>query len=98
MLASLLTKGQIAELLGTTPGVAATLLAEKGIHPIDLGRGRGRGLRWYSLAVDTVIRQMHDDAQPKEKRPVPRLPKPGLVQGRSVHDLYAELTGQTKVQ
>lgn len=99
MLASLLTKAQIAERLGTTPGVAASLLAEKGVHPVDLGRGRGRGARWYSIAVDAVMRQMHDDAQPKEKRPPLRLPKAGLISGRSVNDLYAELTGApAKVQ
>ncbi len=98
MSAAFLTKAQIAQRLGTTPGVAASLLAEKGVHPVDLGRGRGRGARWYSLAVDTAMRQMHEDAQPKEKRPPLRLPKSGLVQGRSVNDLYAELTGKTKIQ
>lgn len=98
MLASLMTKAQIAERLGTSPGVAASLLAEKGVFPVDLGRGRGRGVRWYSLAVDAAVRQMHDEAQPKEKRPTPRFSKPGLIQGRSAKELYAELTGQTEIQ
>ena len=98
MFASLLTKAQIAERLGTSPGVAAALLAEKGIHPVDLGRGRGRGVRWYSLAVDAAMREMHDAAQPKTKALPVRLPKPGLVLGRSVSELYAELTDTPKMQ
>ena len=98
MLTALLNKMQIAERMGTTPGVAASLLAEKGVYPVDLGRGRARGLRWYSVAVDAVMRDMHDQAQPKEKRPTVRLARTGLVQGRSVSELHAELTARPVLQ
>jgi hypothetical protein len=89
---------QIAERFGTTPGVAAAILSEKGVLPIDLGRGRGKGLRWYSQAVEIVLRQMHDEAQAKVVRKPVRLPRCGLVQGRSANELYAELTGSGKLQ
>ena len=36
----LIGKRDIAAMLGTSPGVAASILAGKGIHPIDLGAGR----------------------------------------------------------
>ena len=98
---ALLNKKQIAERLGTSPGIASRLLAEKGVKPIDFGRGRCRGLRWYSAAVEAVILQMHEDAQDKttkERKTPVRVPKPGLILGRSINDLYAELTREHKIQ
>lgn len=95
-----LTRAQIAERLETTAGVAAALLAEKGVRPVDWGRGRGRGLRWYAPAVEQAAREMHEEAQEKNIK-IPKrttLPKTGLVVGRSVNDLYAELTSDNKMQ
>lgn len=100
MSATLLNKEQLAQRMGTTPGIAARLLLDKGVSPVDLGCGRGRGLRWYSLAVDTVIRQIHEEAQqlaaPGKK--IVRKPKKYTVLGRSVQDLYEELTNHDKLQ
>ena len=88
----LLNKDQIAERLGTTPGVAVNILSEYGLKPVDLGRGRGRGRRWYASAVDAVIYQMHEDAQDKKvsQRRVHVLPR--LIRGRPFKEIYADLT------
>ena len=94
----LLNKDQIAERLGTTAGIAGRILSEHGVNPVDLGRGRGRGKRWYASAVDAVIFQMHESAQ--DKKPSPRRVRvgPHLVLGKSVNELYAELTAGTRTQ
>ena len=94
----LLTKDQIAERLGTTAGVASRILSEHGVKPVDLGRGRGCGKRWYASAVDAVIFRMHEDAQ--DKKPAPRRVqvRPHLVRGKSAKELYAELTAGTLTQ
>ena len=47
----LLRRKDIAAMLGTSPGVAASILAQRGVHPIDFGLGRGRGPRWLESAV-----------------------------------------------
>ena len=52
-------KRVIAAMLGTSPGVAASILEGKGIHPIDLGAGRCRGLRWLEAAVQQAVRDMY---------------------------------------
>ena len=54
-------------MLGTTPGVAASILAARGVQPIDFGIGRGRGRRWLESAVRQVMLDMHNAAQPKAK-------------------------------
>jgi hypothetical protein len=90
----LLTKLQIAERLGTTPALAARLLSEQGVSPIDFGRGRGRGLRWYSAAVDAALLRLHEESQKPQPKKRPRLPMRtvGLVLGRNKKELYEELT------
>lgn len=96
-----LNKQQIAERFGTSANIASRLLSENGVSPVDLGPGRCRGLRWFAPAVEAVIRQMHDDAQPKDcptKKKRNRPVHSGIILGRSVNDLYAELTGDSKVQ
>ena len=52
----LLRQQDIAAMLGTSPGVAASILAARGVHPIDFGIGRSRGRRWLSSAVKMCIR------------------------------------------
>ncbi len=66
-------KEDIAELFGTTSGVAEETLKKAGVMPIDLGRGRGCGKRWLLSAVMNAIRTIHDKAQPRPARP--RSPK-----------------------
>lgn len=67
-----LRKEEVAAMLGSSPGVAASILRKAGIEPIDLGRGRGRGLRWLESAVQTAILALHNKAQPKQKKHVAR--------------------------
>lgn len=63
----LLRQADIAAMLGTSPGVAASILARHGVQAIDFGRGRARGRRWLESAVKQAMLDMHDDAQPKPK-------------------------------
>ena len=80
----LLRQQDIAAMLGTTPGVAASILAARGVHPIDFGIGRSRGRRWLSSAVRQVMLDMHEAAQPKAKtartphHPPPTSARPGI--------------------
>lgn len=64
----LLRKKEIAAMLGTSPGVAASILSARGVHPIDFGRGRSRGLHWLESAVVAAIRGIHAEAQPQPKK------------------------------
>lgn len=48
---------------------ARKVLAAHGVQPVDLGPGRGNGLRWHRRAVMTVIDTLHAEAQAKEKVP-----------------------------
>ncbi len=97
----LLCKKDVAAMLGTSPGVAASILAEHGIYPIDFGRGRSRGQRWLESAVRQTLLAMHEAAQPKAKKQ--RVPKPpaGLPTARlaslSVNDVLT-LTQCPRVQ
>lgn len=59
----LLSRKEIAERLSTSPGVAVEILAQNGVQPVFLGRGRHRGYRWSSTAVDDVIVALHEAAQ-----------------------------------
>ena len=91
----LIGKREIAAMLGTTPGVAASILAGKGIHPIDLGAGRSRGLRWLESAVQQAMHDMYSEAQPKSKAPHAPRPSPACgLAGMSTDDIYRLTTGQ----
>lgn len=48
----------VAAMLGTSPGVAASILAKRGVFPVDFGMGRGRGQRWLESAVVFAMREM----------------------------------------
>lgn len=73
----LLTKRDIAATFGTSPSVAASILAGQGIMPIDFGAGRGRGARWLESAVVQTMQTMHNQAQ----KPVVSVPtKPRKLQ------------------
>jgi hypothetical protein len=94
----LLNKDQVAARLGTTAGIASRILSEHDVKPIDLGRGRGRGKRWYASAVDAVVYQMHEDAQGKKPSRRKVHVAPHLVLGKTARELYAELTSFTPTQ
>ncbi len=70
----LLKKRELAAMLGTSPGVAVSIMAEHGVAPIDWGAGRSRGYRWPESRVRDVILEMYVKAQPQSKKP--RVPKP----------------------
>ena len=95
-----LTKTQIGNLLATTPEIARRELEKRGCAPVDYGPGRSRGLRWLRAEVERIAREMHDDAQPPQPHPkkplFPRGPRP--IQGRSMAELYAELTSGDPMQ
>lgn len=63
----LLRERDVAAMLGTTPGVAASILAQRGVHAVDFGMGRGRGRRWLESAVQQVIAELHAEAQPQKR-------------------------------
>ena len=93
MIDRLLRERDIAAMLGTTPGVAASVLAAHGVCPIDLGRGRSRGRRWLESAVRQAIMAMHAEAQPRRKaRPRPLPIKAQSIANMSVGELHKLLT------
>lgn len=93
----LLRQQDIAAMLGTTPGVAASILAARGVHPIDFGIGRSRGRRWLSSAVRQVMLDMHEAAQPKAKTARNATPRPPSVKltTMSINDIYQLTQGQS---
>lgn len=70
-----LRKKDIAERLAVSIARARELLALRGVMPVDMGRGRGRGLRWLESDVDAVLRALAKEARPKEKHRAPRPPE-----------------------
>lgn len=74
MIERLLKKRELAAMLGTSPGVAVSIMAEHGVAPIDWGAGRSRGYRWPESKVRDVILEMYAAAQPRP--PKPRAPGP----------------------
>lgn len=94
----LLTREGIAKALALTEEMAASELARRGVRPIDFGRGRGRGPRWYAEAVEQVVRAMHEEAQAKSKarKMKPRAPITPLA-SMSFQQIY-ELTKPKTLQ
>ena len=93
-----LRQSDIAAMLGTSPGVAASILATHGVQPIDFGVGRSRGRRWLSSAVRQAMLDMHHDAQPKAGKPRqsarPQAPTMKLTT-MSIDDIYRLTQGQS---
>lgn len=79
----------VAAYLSTTPGAARNWLRRMGVPGIDLGRGRGLGLRWSPLDIEEALLRMR--AGPKPKAKPPKLPKQRLIVGRSVAEIMADL-------
>lgn len=95
-----LRRTDIAAMLGTSPGVAASILEQAGVHPIDFGVGRSRGRRWLESAVRQVMRDMHEDAQPKAGKTRQARPSgtPSVrLASMSINDIY-QLTQAQGVQ
>ena len=88
----LLTRKEVAATLGMTERQARAILAAHGVKPIDLGKGRGHGLRWRTSAVIAVADALHDAAQAQADKPRrPRKITP--IRGRTAADLFAEFQG-----
>ena len=70
----------------------------KNSKPIDLGKGRGHGLRWRTSAVISVADALHAEAQQRTATPHrQRVAHP--LRGRSVEELCAEFSrGAAPVQ
>lgn len=94
----LLRIADIAAMLGTSHGVAASVLAGRGVLPIDFGAGRGRGRRWLLSAVVRAMEGMHEESQPRAKpAKTPRPPKASALAGMSV-DQILQLTSAPRLQ
>lgn len=90
-----LSSAQAACTLGFPKKTTVQILQARGVVPIDLGVGAGRGLRWPSAAVRAVADTLLAEAQAKATVPK-RKRKPvtgGLVTGKSVRELFLELNG-----
>lgn len=83
----LLTIIEAAALLRTTPGAARGVLERLRVKPINLGSGRGLGLRWYRHEIDEALL-----ASRTEKRKRPPVPRACPFSGKSIAELAAELT------
>lgn len=85
-------------MLGTTPALAASFLAQRGVHPVDFGVGRSRGLRWLESAVAHAMRDMATEAAARHRPRDKKTPKPKAgavnIADMSVADLHAFLQGQ----
>ncbi len=94
----LLRDRDVAAMLGTTPGVAVSILTARGVCAIDLGRGRSRGRRWLESAVCQAIMTMHAEAQPRKKVGARPPTQKASISGMSVGELYELLTPAGCVQ
>ena len=94
-----LKRQEIAAMLGTTPALAASFLAQRGVHPVDFGMGRSRGLRWLESAVAQAMRDMATEAaarpRPRDKK-TPQKTKVGTpnLTSMSIDELHAFLRGR----
>lgn len=90
-----LTRKQIGKVLAMSEKQAREILNEHNVHPVDLGKGRGHGLRWRTSAVIHVADTLHAQAQEARRKTnkdtAPR--KPHLIKGRNAKELYQEFNG-----
>ena len=89
-------------MLGTTPALAASFLAQRGVHPVDFGVGRSKGLRWLESAVAQAMRDMATEAaarhRPRPPKPKPHKGTPVNIADMSAGELYNLLTSGPRVQ
>lgn len=91
----LLTRSQIGVALNMSEGNARKMLEVHGVLPINLGRGRGNGLRWLTSAVIKVADILHAEAQAKSGKRCRRIPEHSVV-GKSAAQLFAEFNGKSR--
>lgn len=85
----LLTTTEAAELLRTTPTAARGVLDRLRVKPVNLGHGRGLGLRWYK---SEILDALDNSRKPLEPRQALQ-DRPSCFRGRSAGQIVAELTG-----
>lgn len=79
----------LKKILGIPETRALELLRKHGIKPVDMGRGRGNGLRWRTTSVIQLADTLHAEAQAISRQTrLKSLPSP--IGGKSASDLYAE--------
>ena len=88
----LMTITEAADLLRTTPGAARGVLERMAVKPVNLGRGRGLGLRWYR---HEILAALDNGRTPRAKKP--RI-TPSPFAGKSAAQIVAELTGSARTQ
>lgn len=84
-------------LLPSITGMSVTqslhLLSQGGLQPVDLGKGRGKGLRWHVASVRKIFDTLNDNAQKSQPKAhkLSRTRRP--VSGRTLDDLYMAVKG-----
>lgn len=90
----LMTITDIAGLLKTTPRAARTTLDNLKLCPVNLGPGRGKGLRWYRSEILVALDDSRKNPVPKKKR----AKTTSLFAGKSTAQLMEELTSYQRAQ
>lgn len=90
-----LTRHEIGPALTVSERKARTILEQHGVKPVDLGRGRGNGLRWRTSAVIQVADTLRrSPATGDPARMLPECP----IRGRSASELFAEFNREQPIQ
>lgn len=92
-----LTAHEVSQLLNIGKKCTIDLLTKYGIRPIDLGKGRGNGLRWRTSAVIEVADILHTEAQAKKTQRRIKS-SPYTIRGKSAADLLAEFNGSAPLK
>lgn len=90
----LLKNKELPSVLNMPVEKARKLLSEHRIKAIDLGPGRGNGLRWLAREVRGLADTLHAEAQKKAGSPKRRRVRTGCILGKPHDELYAELYGK----
>jgi len=94
---ALLNRKDIARVLNMSESKARKILAEHGIKPIDLGPGRGNGLRWHTSAVIHIADILHAEAQAQKNRFLRHSRPKHPILGKTAAELWAEFNGNTPI-
>ena len=94
---ALMRIADVAAYLSTTPGAARKWLDRNKVPVVDLGRGRGLGLRWRLVHIEEVVRII-SQGEPVQKPFKPVKFKESLIRGRNRRELLSELTDPSPVQ
>lgn len=93
-----LTRKEIGAALAVSERKARAILEQHGVKPVDLGRGRGNGLRWRTSAVIQVADTLHAEAQQQKAKSARRPTKMRPIRGRSASELFAEFNREQPAQ